>query len=94
MKFKNSIHIPFLCILLTLILGAIIIQSGVLWTGFLKTMNSNSKNNVAEISKLGTEKLSSDISKMLNPYSEMVKNVSLLAETFDEPELYSRRPMH
>ena len=87
MKFKNSIHIPFLCILLTLILGAIIIQSGVLWTGFLKTMNSNSKNNVAEISKLGTEKLSSDISKMLNPYSEMVKNVSLLAETFDEPEL-------
>lgn len=87
MKSKSTVHIPFLGILLALILGSIIIQSGVLWTGFLKTMNSNTKNNVVEISNLGTKKLSSDISKMLTPYSEMVKNISLLAQTYDEPEL-------
>lgn len=85
MKTKSSVHIPFIVILLSLILGSIVVQSAVLCTGFLKSMHSNSKENVIEISKLGTEKLSTEIENMLVPYSEIVKNLSLLAQTYDEP---------
>lgn len=85
MKTKSSVHIPFIVILLSLILGSIVVQSAVLCTGFLKSMYSNSKENVIEISKLGTEKLSTEIENMLLPYSEIVKNLSLLAQTYDEP---------
>lgn len=85
MKTKSSVHIPFIVILLSLILGSIVVQSAVLCTGFLKSMYSNSKENVIEISKLGTEKLSTEIENMLVPYSEIVKNLSLLAQTYDEP---------
>ena len=73
MKTKSSVHIPFIVILLSLILGSIVVQSAVLCTGFLKSMHSNSKENVIEISKLGTEKLSTEIENMLLPYSEIVK---------------------
>ena len=74
MKTKSSVHIPFIVILLSLILGSIVVQSAVLCTGFLKSMYSNSKENVIEISKLGTEKLSTEIENMLVPYSEIVKS--------------------
>lgn len=85
MKLKSKIHIPFIGILLILILGAVLIQSVVLCFGFIETMDSNSKKNVVEISELGTEKLASEIEKMLTPYAEIVKNLSLLAQTYDEP---------
>ena len=61
MKTKSSVHIPFIVILLSLILGSIVVQSAVLCTGFLKSMHSNSKENVIEISS----KQLRDIYKML-----------------------------
>ena len=65
MKTKSSVHIPFIVILLSLILGSIVVQSAVLCTGFLKSMRSNSKENVIKIWKLVTEKLSTEIENML-----------------------------
>ncbi|MGN0729328.1 methyl-accepting chemotaxis protein [Treponema sp.] len=79
MKKEKKYHLPFVTILLLLGLGAMLVQSVVLCSGFIWTLYKNTKSDVNEIASFGTEKLSAEIEAMLAPDCGVVDSLAAFA---------------